>query len=74
LVTPAYIAESVVDVGVLTADVVMPNVAELAPVPTETLPGTEAAPLALESETSTPPLGAADVRVTVPVDEVPPMT
>jgi hypothetical protein len=74
LVTPPYVAESVVDVGVLTTDVAMPNVAELAPGPTETLPGTVTAPLALESETTAPPLGAGDVRVTVPIDELPPMT
>lgn len=73
-VTPPYVAESVVDVDVLTTDVAMPNVAELAPPPTETLPGTETMPLALESETRAPPLGAATVSVTVPVEGLPPVT
>jgi hypothetical protein len=74
LVTPLYVAESVANVCVVTVDVVMPNVAELAPWLTETLPGTVTALLALDSETSAPPAGAADVRVTVPVDGFPPTT
>jgi hypothetical protein len=74
LVTPLYEAESVANVCVVTTDVVMPNVAELVPWFTETLPGTVTALLALDSVTSAPPAGAADVRVTVPVDGLPPTT
>jgi hypothetical protein len=68
------VAESVAKVCVVTTDVVMPNVAELAPWFTEMLPGTVTALLALDSETSAPPAVAADVRVTVPVDGFPPTT
>jgi hypothetical protein len=58
----------------LTDEVVIVNVAEVAPAATVTLAGTVAEALLLASETTTPPLGAALVRVTVPVDDVPPVT
>lgn len=74
LVTPLYEAESVASVCVVTAEVVIPNVAEVDPWLTNTLPGTVTALLALDSETAVPPEGAADVRVTVPVDGSPPTT
>lgn len=43
----------------------------VAPPSTVTVLGTVAAALLLESETTRPPVGAADVRVTVPVAELP---
>src|SRR5271154_4818859 len=49
-VTPPYEAESVVKVWVVTAEVVMANVAEFPPAPTVTLPGTATALLALDRE------------------------
>src|SRR6188474_541896 len=58
----------------LTACVVIGNVALAAPCDTVTVPGTENALLALESETTAPPAGAPDVSVTVPVEGFPPTT
>lgn len=47
----------------------------MAPAATVTLTGTVAADvLSLESVTTAPPAGAAALRVTVPVDDVPPVT
>jgi len=61
-----------------TADVTVlvdtAKVAVVLPGATVTDAGTLAAPLLLESETDAPPAGAARLRVTVPVAEVPPMT
>jgi hypothetical protein len=58
-----------------TGLVVTLNVAELALAGTVTLAGTLAAPvLLLESVTTDPADGAGPVNVTVPVDEVPPVT
>ena len=74
LVTPSYSADSVTMVVVLTADVVMPKVADGFPCATVTLPGTETTLLVLESETFAPLVGAAEVSVTVPVDDAPPTT
>ena len=49
--------------------------AEVAPAGTVTLPGTVATEvLLLDSVTTAPPLGAAPLRVTVPVELLPPLT
>lgn len=62
----------------LTADttlVVTVNVAEVLPAATVTLVGTVATDvLLLARVTTAPPVGAAPVRVTVPVDGLPPVT
>jgi hypothetical protein len=58
-----------------TTLVVTVNVADVLPVATVTLVGTVAADvLLLERVTTAPPLGAALLRVTVPVDGLPPVT
>ncbi len=65
----------VADVVELTAVVVTVNVAVVDPAATATLAGTVAAPvLLLVSVTTAPPVGAALLKVTVPVEEVPPVT
>ena len=59
----------------LTAEVFTPKVALVAPAGMATLAGTGANDvLLLARETTTPPLGAALLSVTVPVDELPPLT
>jgi hypothetical protein len=51
------------------------NVAVVAPAGTVTFAGTDAAVASLlDSTTIAPPAGAAAVRVTVPVEELPPCT
>lgn len=72
--TPAYVADSVVDVDMVTVDVVMPKLAALAPCATVTFAGTLTALLALDKETSAPPAGAPADKVTVPVAPLPPTT
>ena len=58
-----------------TADVVMVKVAVVAPPATVTLAGTCAAAVLLLVKVTRAPLdGAGPVNLTVPVDEVPPMT
>ncbi len=54
--------------------VVMVNVVVVAPAATEILPGTWADELLLDRVTTVPPVGAGPVRVTVPVEELPPVT
>jgi hypothetical protein len=74
-VAPLYPAEIVTDVEVDTVLVLTVNVTLVAPLATVTLDGTVAtAALLLESETRAPPPGAGALRVTVPVDEFPPVT
>ena len=50
------------------------KLALVCPAATVTLAGTVAAALLRESVTTVPPLGAAAVRITVPVELVPPVT
>lgn len=70
-----YVAEMDGVVLLLTAMLVTANVAVVAPAATVTLAGTVAAVvLLLARVTTAPPVGAAPFRVTVPVDEVPPVT
>jgi hypothetical protein len=57
-----------------TADVLTVNVAVVAPAETVTLAGTVAEPLSLERLTTAPPTAAGLLNVTVPVEDVPPMT
>src|SRR5260221_93924 len=62
-------------VDAVTALVATVNVALVAPAATVTLEGVLATVvLLLESATAAPPAGAAAVKVTVPVDEFPPVT
>ena len=61
-------------VEAFTADVVVVNVAVVLPELTVTEAGTTALVLLLDNATMMPPAGAVPVNVTVPVDEVPPVT
>ena len=74
LVTPPYDAEMLAGVETVTALVLTVNVALLASAARVTVEGTLAAPLSLESSTCAPPVGAGPLRVTVPVEEDPPVT
>jgi hypothetical protein len=67
LTTPESDAVTVTGVDALTVDVVIWKVCEVVPCATMMVAGTVAAALELLSDTVTPPLPAADVRVTVPV-------
>jgi hypothetical protein len=73
-VTPPALAVIVTGVDVVTALVGIAKVRLVAPCATDTLAGTVAAVLLLDSDTVNPPAGAADVRVTVPCEEAPPVT
>lgn len=67
-------ADSVAEVLAVTTLVETGNVAEVAFTATATFWGTWAVRLSLESATTMPPIGAATLRVTVPVAGLPPMT
>lgn len=70
-----YVAEIVEVVVVETAVVVTLKVALVSPAATVTLTGTWAAVvLLLDRVTTAPPVGAGPLRVTVPVDPLPPTT
>ena len=73
-VTPPALAVIVTGVDVVTALVAIAKVALVAPCATDTLAGTVAAVLLSDSATVSPPAGAADVSVTVPCEEAPPVT
>ena len=61
-------------VDAVTVPVLTVNIPLVYPAMTVTLDGTVAADALLERLTTAPPLGAAPLRVTVPVDEDPPLT
>src|SRR6267143_6192010 len=72
---PLYEAEIVTVVETRTTEVLTAKVALVAPAGTNTLEGTPAAPLLLESMTCAPPAAAGPLSVTVPVeDSTPPIT
>jgi hypothetical protein len=73
-VTPPHVPEIVDDVEAVTDVVATVKLAVVEPAATVTLAGTEVAVELSESETSAPPLGAAALSVTVPLDELPPTT
>ena len=62
------------DVWLATPLVVTVNVVDVLPAATVTLAGTVAAGFPLESVTTAPPVGAAALSVTVPVELAPPVT
>src|ERR1043166_4639949 len=73
--TPASVAVSVTLVALVTAVVVAVKPALVAPAAIVTLAGTDATPgRLLASDATTPPAGAALVNVTVPAEELPPVT
>ena len=73
-VTPPNTAE-IVDVAAVVTDVVVTvKFALVAPAGTATLAGTLVAVEFSDSDTTAPPLGAAALSVTVPVEELPPTT
>ena len=72
---PPLVAEIVTDFEVVTALVVTVKVAVVLPAGTVTLASTVATDvLLLVRVTTAPPDGAGPVKITVPVDEVPPFT
>jgi hypothetical protein len=73
-VTPEYLAEMVTFLDMVTLMVVMVKVALVLPAATVMVEGSLAADELSLSETTTPPLGAGALRVTVPWEEVPPVT
>ena len=73
-VVPLLEAVIVTAVDATTDWVATENVALVAPAATVTLAGTVAAALLLASVTTVPPVGAAAVKVTVPVEEAGPTT
>jgi hypothetical protein len=73
-VSPLETAEIVATVDVVVAVVVMTKLALLDPAGTVTLAGTVAAGESSESDITVPPLDAGALRVTVPVEALPPGT
>ena len=71
---PRYVPVMLAGVTEVTAVVLAVKVAEVAPAATTTFAGTEAAALPLKRVTVAPPDGAGPVKVTVPVEEIPPTT
>jgi hypothetical protein len=71
---PFNAAVIVATVDVVTLVVVAVKVALVAPETTVTALGTPATLLLLDNETTAPPVGAGPLSVTVPCDEVPPVT
>jgi hypothetical protein len=71
-VTVANVAEIVAGVDAVTDVVATVKVALVAPAGTVTLAGTDAALELSDSVTTAPPAGAAALRATVPVEELPP--
>ena len=71
---PMYDAVMMTGVAIATALVVTVNAAVVPPSGTVTIPGTEAAALLLLRDTAAPPAGAGPFRVTVPAEEVAPVT
>jgi hypothetical protein len=71
---PAAVAVTVAVVVVMTDTVLTVKVALVAPAATVTLAGVDAAAELSLSDTTRPPLGAAALNVTVPVDALPPTT
>ena len=75
MLTPPRAADIPTCVEAVTVFVVTVKIAVLLPAETVTVAGTEAAAvLLLESVTTAPPAGAGTLSVTVPVDDVPPVT
>lgn len=74
LVIPPYTAEMVADLFRVTAEVETLNVAFELPDDTVTLAGTVADVELSLNITTTPPLGAGTLNVTVPTEAVPPLT
>lgn len=73
-VTPLNDAETVTTVDVDTAVVVIVNRALVEPAATVTLVGVCATALLSETVTTAPPAGAGPLKVTVPVEDLPPTT
>jgi hypothetical protein len=71
LVTPRYAAVTVIEVAVDTVPALTAKVAELAPCATVTLVGIVSPAGELDKLTTTPPEGAALLKVTVPVADPP---
>ena len=69
-----FLAVRVAVVLVATALVVTANVTELAPAPIVTVFGTVTTALLLDSATTKPPGSAFPLRVTVPIEVLPPVT
>jgi hypothetical protein len=73
-VSPFIVAEIVEVVETATAVLVTVKVADVAPDAMVTVAGTVAAALSLDRVTTAPPAGAAPSKVTVPVEDDPPVT